>query len=45
VVCGVGLIFSFIQEAIGPTGRRVGVDLTPAMLAEAGKRVAVHGRR
>jgi ubiquinone/menaquinone biosynthesis C-methylase UbiE len=43
VACGTGLNFPFIQEAIGPTGRLVGVDLTLAMLAEAGKRVAAHG--
>jgi demethylmenaquinone methyltransferase/2-methoxy-6-polyprenyl-1,4-benzoquinol methylase len=45
VACGTGLNFPFIQEAIGPTGRLVGVDLTPAMLAEAGGRVAAHGWR
>jgi ubiquinone/menaquinone biosynthesis C-methylase UbiE len=43
VACGTGLNFPFIQEAIGPTGELIGVDLTPAMLAEADKRVAAHG--
>lgn len=43
VACGTGLNFPFIQEAIGPTGELIGVDLTPAMLAEASKRVAAHG--
>jgi demethylmenaquinone methyltransferase/2-methoxy-6-polyprenyl-1,4-benzoquinol methylase len=42
VACGTGLNFPFIQETIGPAGRLIGVDLTPAMLAEAGKRVAAH---
>jgi ubiquinone/menaquinone biosynthesis C-methylase UbiE len=45
VACGTGLNFPIIQEAIGPTGRLIGVDLTPAMLAEAGKRVAASGWR
>ena len=43
VACGTGLNFPFIQEAIGSTGRLVGVDLTPAMLAEAGRRVTAYG--
>jgi ubiquinone/menaquinone biosynthesis C-methylase UbiE len=43
VACGTGLNFPYIQEAIGPTGTLVGVDLTPAMLAEASKRVAARG--
>jgi ubiquinone/menaquinone biosynthesis C-methylase UbiE len=43
VACGTGLNFTFVQEAIGPAGRLIGVDLTPAMLAEAGRRIAAHG--
>jgi demethylmenaquinone methyltransferase/2-methoxy-6-polyprenyl-1,4-benzoquinol methylase len=43
VACGTGLNFPFIQEAIGPAGRLIGVDLTPAMLAEADRRVAANG--
>jgi demethylmenaquinone methyltransferase/2-methoxy-6-polyprenyl-1,4-benzoquinol methylase len=42
IACGTGLNFPFIQEAIGPAGRLVGVDLTPAMLAEADRRMAAH---
>ena len=42
IACGTGLNFPFIQEAIGTTGSLIGVDLTPAMLAEAGKRMAAH---
>src|ERR1700733_9954771 len=30
VACGTGLNFSLLQEAIGPQGRIVGVDLTDA---------------
>jgi ubiquinone/menaquinone biosynthesis C-methylase UbiE len=43
VACGTGLNFSLIQEAIGPEGRIVGVDLTDAMLAQAQDRVKAHG--
>jgi demethylmenaquinone methyltransferase/2-methoxy-6-polyprenyl-1,4-benzoquinol methylase len=42
VACGTGLNFPFIQEDIGPAGRLIGVDLTPAMLAKADRRVAAH---
>ncbi len=37
--CGTGLNFPFLQEAVGPEGRIIGVDLTDAMLAEAQARV------
>ena len=37
--CGTGQNFSLLQQAVGPTGKIVGVDLTDAMLAEARKRV------
>jgi ubiquinone/menaquinone biosynthesis C-methylase UbiE len=40
---GTGLNFPLIEETIGPGGRIVGVDLTDAMLARAGYRVAAHG--
>jgi ubiquinone/menaquinone biosynthesis C-methylase UbiE len=43
VACGTGLNFSLIKEAIGPTGRIVGVDLTDAMLAQARQRVETNG--
>lgn len=41
--CGTGLNFSLIEEAIGPEGRLVGVDLTEAMLAQARRRVEERG--
>jgi ubiquinone/menaquinone biosynthesis C-methylase UbiE len=45
VACGTGLNFSLIEEAIGPGGRLVGVDLTDAMLARAQDRIAKNGWR
>jgi ubiquinone/menaquinone biosynthesis C-methylase UbiE len=39
MACGTGLNFSLIQQAIGPDGRLIGVDLTDAMLAVAQQRV------
>ena len=41
--CGTGLNFPYLQEAVGPTGRVVGVDLTDAMLERAGERAERHG--
>ena len=41
--CGTGLNFALVQEAIGPEGRIIGVDLTDAMLDQARQRVAEHG--
>ena len=43
VACGTGLNFSLLQQAIGPNGRIVGVDLTDAMLAQAQQRVETNG--
>lgn len=37
--CGTGLNFSLLQEAVGPTGRIIGIDLSPSMLAQAQARV------
>jgi ubiquinone/menaquinone biosynthesis C-methylase UbiE len=45
MACGTGLNFPLIQEAIGPDGRIVGVDLTDAMLARAQERIATNGWR
>ena len=39
IACGTGLNFPLIEEAIGPGGRIVGVDLTDAMLTRARDRV------
>jgi demethylmenaquinone methyltransferase/2-methoxy-6-polyprenyl-1,4-benzoquinol methylase len=39
MACGTGLNFSLLLEAVGPEGRIVGVDLTDAMLDQAGGRI------
>jgi len=39
IACGTGQNFPLIQDAIGPEGRIVGVDLTDAMLAQAQQRI------
>jgi ubiquinone/menaquinone biosynthesis C-methylase UbiE len=43
MACGTGLNFSLLEEAVGPGGRIVGVDLTDAMLARAKDRIAANG--
>ena len=43
IACGTGLNFRLIEEAIGPGGRIVGVDLTDAMLAQAQDRIEANG--
>jgi demethylmenaquinone methyltransferase/2-methoxy-6-polyprenyl-1,4-benzoquinol methylase len=43
MACGTGLNFSMLQQAVGPGGRIVGVDLTDAMLARAQDRVEANG--
>jgi demethylmenaquinone methyltransferase/2-methoxy-6-polyprenyl-1,4-benzoquinol methylase len=43
VACGTGLNFPLIEEAIGPDGRIVGVDLTDAMLTRAQDRIETNG--
>ena len=45
IACGTGLNFSLIEQAIGPGGRIVGVDLTDAMLAQAQHRIATNDFR
>jgi len=45
VGCGTGLNFGLLQEAIGPDGHIVGVDLTDAMLVKAEQRVDEHDWR
>jgi demethylmenaquinone methyltransferase/2-methoxy-6-polyprenyl-1,4-benzoquinol methylase len=45
VACGTGLNFSLLEEAIGPDGEIVGVDLTDAMLAQAQRRIERNGWR
>lgn len=43
VACGTGLNFPLLEEAIGPGGRIVGVDLTDAMLDRARERITADG--
>jgi len=43
LACGTGQNFPLIEQAIGPDGRIVGVDLTDAMLAQAERRVGHNG--
>jgi ubiquinone/menaquinone biosynthesis C-methylase UbiE len=43
VACGTGQNLPFIEDAIGPGGEIVGVDLTDAMLAQAQRRVDTNG--
>jgi ubiquinone/menaquinone biosynthesis C-methylase UbiE len=43
IACGTGLNFPLIEEAIGPSGRILGVDLTDAMLAQAHDRIMTNG--
>jgi demethylmenaquinone methyltransferase/2-methoxy-6-polyprenyl-1,4-benzoquinol methylase len=42
VACGTGLNFALVEQAIGPHGRIVGVDLTDAMLDRAEHRIAAN---
>jgi ubiquinone/menaquinone biosynthesis C-methylase UbiE len=43
IACGTGLNFPLLEEAIGPDGCIVGVDLTDAMLAQAQDRIETNG--
>jgi SAM-dependent methyltransferase len=43
VGCGIGLNFAAIHDAIGPSGRLIGVELNPRMLDQARARVESHG--
>jgi ubiquinone/menaquinone biosynthesis C-methylase UbiE len=43
MACGTGLNFPLLQQAVGPDGRIVGVDLTDAMLARAQDRIMANG--
>src|SRR3989304_5196927 len=36
--CGTGLNFGYIEERIGPGGRLIALDYTPAMLEQAARR-------
>jgi demethylmenaquinone methyltransferase/2-methoxy-6-polyprenyl-1,4-benzoquinol methylase len=41
--CGTGLNFGMIREAVGDSGKIIGVDATDAMLAQARRRAQNHG--
>lgn len=41
--CGTGLNFSYLHDAVGEGGRIIGVDLTPAMLDQAKRKVTKAG--
>lgn len=41
--CGTGLNFPLLQQAVGPSGRIIGVDLTDAMLDQARQRCVAMG--
>ena len=41
--CGTGLNFAFLQRAVGPHGKIIGVDITDAMLEKARNRVRKNG--
>ena len=41
--CGTGLNFPLLQQAVGPEGRLIGVDLTDSMLEQARQRVHAQG--
>jgi len=41
--CGTGLNFGYLQDAVGGQGRIIGVDLTDAMLEQAGNRIRRNG--
>ena len=43
LACGTGANLAHLRELVGDEGRVVGVDLTPAMLDVARKRIARHG--
>lgn len=43
VACGTGLNFPILEERIGPEGKVIGIDLSPAMLAIARQRVDAAG--
>jgi SAM-dependent methyltransferase len=43
VGCGTGLNFAQLEQAIGPSGRIIGIDLSPEMLDEASAQVERHG--
>jgi SAM-dependent methyltransferase len=45
VACGTGLAFPLLEERVGASGRIVGLELSPEMIARARERVAARGWR
>ncbi len=45
VGCGTGLNFESLEAGVGPRGRIIGIELSPAMLAQARSRVERNGWR
>jgi ubiquinone/menaquinone biosynthesis C-methylase UbiE len=43
LACGTGLNFPWLEKAVGPSGKIIGVDLSPAMLARARRRLEKAG--
>lgn len=43
IACGTGLNFSLLQNAVGPSGKIIGVDITDKMLEQAQRRIDKHG--
>ena len=43
LACGSGLSFAPLEKGIGPDGKIVGVELSPAMLAQARAKIVHHG--
>ncbi|MFQ6059098.1 MAG: class I SAM-dependent methyltransferase [Anaerolineae bacterium] len=43
LACGIGVSFPLIEAAVGPGGRLIGFDYTPAMLDQARAQVEAHG--
>ena len=43
LACGTGLNFPYLQKAVGKEGRIIGVDISDAMLLEAGKKIKENG--
>jgi demethylmenaquinone methyltransferase/2-methoxy-6-polyprenyl-1,4-benzoquinol methylase len=43
VGCGTGLSFDLLEAGIGPRGRLIGIEQSPAMMARARDRVAARG--
>src|SRR5881396_3051925 len=40
VACGTGLNFGLLEAKIGPSGKLIGIELSPEMILQARKRVA-----